>query len=126
MTKALVSIFHWVCGYLVFIIGGTILLLASCLPFERLRYRAATYLCRTLVWASGIRLRIEGNYPTDQSCIYMANHASFMDMFILGAIMKGKFTGVVAAAWPWAIPISFVIMSISLWWSLKQAATYMQ
>jgi len=41
-------------------------------------------------------LQIIGTYPTDQAYIYMANHASFIDQFILGAIMKDKFTAVIA------------------------------
>jgi 1-acyl-sn-glycerol-3-phosphate acyltransferase len=43
-----------------------------------------------------VRLQIIGTYPTDQAHIYMANHSSFIDQFILGAIMKGKFTAVIA------------------------------
>jgi 1-acyl-sn-glycerol-3-phosphate acyltransferase len=39
---------------------------------------------------------MEGVYPDDQPYIFMANHASFIDMFVLAAIMKGKFTGVMA------------------------------
>jgi len=40
------------------------------------------------------------------------------------AVIGLQFTGVIAAAWPWAIPVSLLILSVSLWWSLKQASKY--
>ncbi len=81
---------------MIFVIGGIFLLIATFVPPERIRYRIATYMSRVLLWGVGGRLQIEGVYPTDQAYIYMANHASFLDMFVLAAIMKDKFTGVIA------------------------------
>ena len=96
MMTTITAIYRWILGYLVYAVGATMLLIATFLPPEKLRYRAATYLCRALLWALGVRLRVVGSYPTDRAYIFMANHASFIDMFVLGAIMKGKFTGVMA------------------------------
>jgi len=96
MLESIISIYHWVLGYLVYFISGTILLIATFLPPELLRYRVASHMCRAILCALGVRLRVVGSYPTDRAYIFMANHASFIDMFVLGAIMKGKFTGVMA------------------------------
>lgn len=66
------------------------------LPSDGLHFRGATILSRAILWALGARLRIEGTFPTDQTYIVMANHASFVDPFIIAAVMKGKCTGVMA------------------------------
>jgi 1-acyl-sn-glycerol-3-phosphate acyltransferase len=76
--------------------AGIVLVLVSFLPLEQLRYRAATLMCRSVLWGLGFKLTVVGIYPDDQPYIFMANHASFLDIFIIGAIMKGKYTGVVA------------------------------
>ncbi|MFC1618565.1 lysophospholipid acyltransferase family protein [Candidatus Neomarinimicrobiota bacterium] len=96
MKRVATSLFRWTLGYLVYIVAGIILLLVTFLPLEQLRYRAASLMCRATLWALGFKLRVVGIYPDDQPHIFMANHASFLDIFIIGAIMKGKFTGVVA------------------------------
>ncbi len=96
MILAVITFYRSLLGYLTLLIGGTIFLIITFLPPERLRFRAATFYCRAILLAIGVRLRIEGTYPTDQSYIFMANHSSFIDQFVLGAIMKDKFTAVIA------------------------------
>ncbi len=90
------SIYRWVLGFVVFAIGGFLFMILTSLPSDRLRYRGATILSRAMLWALGARLRVEGTFPTDQTYILMANHASFIDPFIIAAVMKGKCTGVMA------------------------------
>ncbi len=96
MKLAIITFYRSVLGYLTLVIGGIIFLIITFLPPERLRFRAATLYCRAILWSIGVRLQIIGTYPTGQACIYMANHSSFIDQFIIGAIMKGKFTAVIA------------------------------
>ena len=66
------------------------------LPTNGRHYRGARILSRAVLWALGARLRVEGTFPTDRTYIFMANHASFIDPFIIAAVMEGKFTGVIA------------------------------
>lgn len=66
------------------------------LPTNGRHYRGAGVFSRAVLWALGARLRVEGTFPTDRTYIFMANHASFVDPFIIAAVMKGKFTGVIA------------------------------
>jgi 1-acyl-sn-glycerol-3-phosphate acyltransferase len=96
MKPVVTSLFRWTLGYLVYLVAGIFLVLVTFFPMEKLRYRAASLMCRVVLSGLGIKLRVVGIYPDDQPYIFMANHASFLDIFILGAIMKGKFTGVVA------------------------------
>ncbi|UCD36664.1 MAG: 1-acyl-sn-glycerol-3-phosphate acyltransferase [Fidelibacterota bacterium] len=96
MNRIIISILRWTFGYLTYVICGTLLIITTWMPPESLRYRMATIMSRAILWALGVRLKVVGTYPDDQSYIYMANHASFIDMFVLAAIMKGKYTGVMA------------------------------
>ncbi len=96
MIQVIISVYRYILGYIVFLFGGTILIIATFLPPERLRYRAATLFCRSILRAIGVRLQLVGTYPTDPAYIFMPNHASFIDMFVMGAIMRDKFTAVMA------------------------------
>lgn len=96
MIVAIITLYRWALGYLTLLIGGIIFLIITFLTPDRPRSRAATLYCRAILWAIGARLEVIGTYPTDQAYIYMANHASFIDQFVLGAIMKDKFTAVIA------------------------------
>lgn len=96
MIRVAISLFRWTLGYLIYLLAAIVLILVTFLPPEQLRYRAASLMCRAILWGLGFKLKVAGVYPDDQSYIFMANHASFLDIFILGAIMKGKYTGVMA------------------------------
>ena len=64
--------------------------------------------CRLIVAAAGVRLAVEGAFPADGTFIVMANHASSLDMFVLPAILPGRFTGVMAAEmmnYPLLLPV---------------------
>ncbi|MCH7520281.1 MAG: 1-acyl-sn-glycerol-3-phosphate acyltransferase [Candidatus Marinimicrobia bacterium] len=90
------SIYRWVMGFAVFAIGGPLLMILTLFPGDGLHYRGARILSRAILWTLGARIRVEGTFPTDQTYILMANHASFIDPFIIAAVMKGKCTGVMA------------------------------
>ena len=109
MKPVLVSIFRWIFGYVVFIVGGTIVILSTFVPLPTVKFMVGRLFCRLLLWSLGVQLRVEGEFPNDQAYIFMSNHASFIDMFILVAISRDKFTGVMAAEqmkypfWSWIV-----------------------
>ncbi len=96
MLQVIISIYRWTLGLVVFLLGASLLIIVTFLPPQRLRFRAASWLARSILFALGARLKVEGRFPTDQACIFMANHASFADVFILPAIMQGSYTGIMA------------------------------
>ena len=109
MKQVFVSIFRWTFGYVVFIIGGTIVILSTFVPIASVKFRVVRLFSRVLLWSLGVQLRVEGVFPNDQAYIFMSNHASFIDMFVLAAVTKDKFTGVMAAEqmnypfWSWIV-----------------------
>lgn len=71
-------------------------MILTLLPSNGLHYQGARILSRAVLWVLGARLRVEGTFPTDRTYILMANHASFVDPFVIAAVMEGKCTGVMA------------------------------
>ncbi len=96
MLQIIISIYRWALGFTVFFLGAPLLIIITFLPPERLRFRAASWFARSILFALGVRLKIEGRFPTDRAHIFMANHASFADVFILPAVMQGSYTGIMA------------------------------
>ena len=60
-------------------------------------HRVGSFLAKCLFKCFGIRFQIYGSFPTDGPYVIMHNHSSFLDMFFLPIVIKGKYTGVVAA-----------------------------
>ena len=60
-------------------------------------YKYARFLSKGIFWAFTIKRHIIGEFPDDGPYILMHNHSSFLDMFFLPTVIKGKYTGVVAA-----------------------------
>ena len=73
---------------------GSLLVLAVIRPSAL--YRAVPGGCRLMLRAAGVRLSVEGALPAAGTCIVMANHSSFIDLFLLPAILRGRYTGVMA------------------------------
>ncbi len=96
MLQVIISIYRWTLGFAVFLVGAPLLIIVTFLPPQRLRFRAASWLARSILFALGARLKVEGRFPTDRTYIFMANHASFADVFILPAVMQGSYTGIMA------------------------------
>ena len=101
MRSTAIAILRYALGSVVFLVYGILLVICTFLPPERLRYRVASHLCRAYIWALGITLKVEGSYPDNAGTIFMANHSSYIDLFVLGAILKGKFTGLAAQEYLW-------------------------
>ncbi len=93
--QAIVSAWYWFWGFLAFLLGA--LMIVVLLPFESLRFRSAAWLSWTVLWALGARLKIEGKYPRERCFIFMMNHSTFVDTFIMTAVLGGRrFTAVMA------------------------------
>ncbi|MEE9464454.1 MAG: lysophospholipid acyltransferase family protein [Candidatus Neomarinimicrobiota bacterium] len=96
MLQLLISGYRWILGLIVFSIGAPLLILTTFFPPVWLRFRVASWFARAILFTLGAKLKVEGQFPTDRTYIFMANHASFADPFILAAVMQGTFTGVMA------------------------------
>jgi 1-acyl-sn-glycerol-3-phosphate acyltransferase len=66
------------------------------LASRRALYRVAGPACRFLLRVAGARVHVSGEFPPGGPFIVMANHSSFVDMFLLPIILKGSYTGVMA------------------------------
>ena len=90
------TIYRSVFAGTLFITGGPILILISYI-IPPLRFILVKIFCRIFLVLIGIKTKIEGKFPRSGSFIVMCNHSSFIDTFIFPIIMRGKYTGIVAA-----------------------------
>ena len=61
--------------------------------------------CRQILRSAGQELRVEGELPSagDEPVVYVFDHGSMLDAFVIGAMLTGKFTPAVAKeymSWP--------------------------
>jgi len=75
-----------------------------------LMYKYARFLSKGIFWSFNIKRNIIGEFPDDGPYILMHNHSSFLDLFFLPTVIKGKYTGIVAAK-NFKIPIIGSILS---------------
>ncbi|HLW74683.1 MAG TPA: lysophospholipid acyltransferase family protein [Gammaproteobacteria bacterium] len=70
-------------------------LLVIVLPGQERRRRTARLAGRFLFRVAGVRLKVEGLHHLPQSCIVVANHASYLDGVILTAALPPRFSFVI-------------------------------
>ncbi len=93
--KRIVSFLFSCTGVAAMVIAASILLPLSFMGCG-IRYPAARKMARFLLFALGVRVRLEGKFPEGGPFVVMANHSSFIDPFLTASVVQGKFTGVVA------------------------------
>ena len=96
IIHALISIFFYTLAFLTFIFLGTIFIIIGFLP-NAIMFAYIPFFCRAILLSLGVMIRVHGKFPQNGPYILMFNHGSFIDPFVYAAIIKGKFTAVIAA-----------------------------
>ncbi len=96
ILRSLVSIFFYITALFTFIIFGTIFIVLGVFP-NTVMFAYIPFFCRILLLSLGVIIRIHGEFPKNGPYILMFNHGSFIDPFVYAAMIKGKFTAVIAA-----------------------------
>ena len=87
----------WLYGKaLVFVILFFPLLILIAIFLPSLLYKYACFLSKGIFWSFNINRQIIGKFPEGGPYILMHNHSSFLDLFFLPTVIKGKYTGLVA------------------------------
>jgi len=73
------------------------IMLVIAIIFPSLLYKYACFLSKGIFWSFNIKREIVGEFPDNGPYILMHNHSSFLDLFFLPTVIKGKYTGLVAA-----------------------------
>ena len=103
MLRILISLFLYLSGLIVFIIGSILLLLAA-MKSRKLMFKYIPIFCHTFMLSMGVIIRKKGTFPTGGPFIIMSNHGSFIDSFVVPPSLKGEYTAVVATK-NWKIPL---------------------
>jgi 1-acyl-sn-glycerol-3-phosphate acyltransferase len=89
--------------------AGFIILIVSMVPvhliystlFPREHYRLPLLFHRVLLKLIGFRVQVRGTMATRQPVFFVANHVSYLDIPVLGALIPGSFVAKVeVASWP--------------------------
>jgi 1-acyl-sn-glycerol-3-phosphate acyltransferase len=103
--KYLVSLFAWTCGSLTLALGLPLVILS--LVFSNFRIRTKICQCSLRIFTAAFLVRVQlfdrEKVDLTNSNLFMANHASFLDFFILGGYLPGELRGIEAGehfSWP--------------------------
>ena len=75
---------------------GLLFILLSIFPAS-IMFAYIPFFCRALLLSLGVIIRVHGTFPKAGPYILMFNHGSFIDPFVFAAMIKGRFTAVIAA-----------------------------
>lgn len=78
-----------------FIVAAVILIIVS-LFARPILFWVAPYLSRLMLFLLRVKLKTAGHFPENGPYIIMANHSSFIDIFLIPSVIKGRFTAVAA------------------------------
>ena len=101
-----VSILLWMLGATLFVIFGTVYFLLSMVFPPRRLHPFAKVICRLFLLGAGQRLRLESDFPDVEKgpYIYVFNHTSLLDTFILVSVLP-EFTGAIGKKEQFSIPL---------------------
>ena len=66
-------------------------LLCWMLTLERLRGKIVQYFYAIIGWITGLRVRVEGMLSSEKPLMLVANHSSYLDIFVLGGMAPVSF-----------------------------------
>ncbi|MDX1456373.1 MAG: AMP-binding protein [Marinobacter sp.] len=85
------------CWSVMVLVGATVLLLGNLLPTVSGRWRVVHFAGKALALLTGTRIRVDGGdrlQRLPEGCVIVANHTSYVDAFVIAAVMP--------------VPVSFV------------------
>ncbi len=102
---AVVSVFLWIAGSVVFLTLGMVFVLLGVVFPPRYIYPLARVICRSVLVVTGQRLQVVGTPPPLASgpYIYLFNHTSMMDAFVVVSSIP-EFTGAIGKYEQFSIP----------------------
>jgi 1-acyl-sn-glycerol-3-phosphate acyltransferase len=106
MFRTIISIILWPLALTVFVLGAFVYILLTFLFKPTQLYPVANIVCRLMLIAGGQWLKIEGIRPNKegQPYLYLFNHESLMDAFMLGGSVKHYITAV-GAEYQFSYPV---------------------
>ena len=108
LFQVLNSIFIYLRTLIVLVILGPPVIIFMFLVPEY-SYKAASVFSYLIFKSLGVKYKISGAFPDNGPYVIMHNHSSFLDIFFLPIVIKGKYTGIIAAK-NFKIPIIGLIM----------------
>ncbi len=97
MIERLVSILIYITGITGFVLVGSFMILVGIFA-PRFFYPWMRPACNLILLSMWVRVDVIGQFPkSDRPFLIMFNHASFIELFILPYVIKGKFSAITAS-----------------------------
>ena len=111
MNRILSIIIYTIAFLMFFLVAPIILLLAIVDSSRSAKY--IIYFCRFMVNIFFCKIKLHGAFPTDKTYVIMANHSSFLDVFVIPSVFKpNKKFSAIAASKNFKIPIYSLILKL--------------
>jgi len=81
--------------FFIIFIGVPSLIIMFCFPSSI--YKLGKFLSKGIFKSFSVKYNLDGEFPSGGPYVIMHNHSSFLDMFFLPMVIKGKYTGIIAA-----------------------------
>lgn len=97
LSSLLYGVYAWTLFHLVAVL---VFIAVALLPRMQWRWRFMRSMTRALAYATGMPLNVQGieNLPADDSaCVYVVNHSSYLDAYVLVAALPRKYSFVAKA-----------------------------
>ena len=104
------SIIIYLFAFLMFFFIAPIVLLFVIVDSARASYYIINF-CKFMVSVFCCKIKVHGNFPTNKTFVIMANHSSFLDVFVIPSVFQpNKKFSAVAASKNFNIPIYSLIL----------------
>ena len=96
MIKIVISLILYLSAFVTFVTLGPFYIILSFILPIKLLYKLSRFVSWALLLSMGVVVKIEGKNPKNKNFIYMYNHSSFIDVFLIGYSMKGPCSAIIA------------------------------
>ena len=91
--KHILSLFLYVLSGVFFLLFGPLILLIIFISPKR-SHSIIIIWCKIMIFVFRCKINISGSFPENKTFVIMANHVSFLDVFAIPTVFKGKFSAI--------------------------------
>ena len=106
ISSSIIAIIIWPFALIAFVVSAGIYLFAALFISPKRLHRLARFLCRFILLSAGQIIKVEGEIPDSKNGphLYLFNHQSLIDQFLIGGIVR-EYISAVGAVYQFSWPI---------------------
>jgi len=106
ISSSIIAIVIWLFALIAFVVSAGIYLFAAIFISPKRLHRLARFLCRFILLGAGQIIKVEGEIPDSENGphLYLFNHQSLIDQFLIAGIVR-EYISAVGAVYQFSWPI---------------------